>query len=30
VDFTKDSPAPLRADSDGRYPVPIPGQWKEV
>ena len=30
VDFTKDSPSPLPADAQGRYPVPIPGQWKEV
>ena len=25
-----DSPAPVKADEDGRFPVPIPGQWKEV
>jgi len=30
VDFTKDSPSPLPADAQGRYPVPIPGQWKEI
>jgi len=30
VDFTADSPSPVRADAQGRYPVPIPGQWKEV
>ncbi len=24
------SPAPAQADSQGRYPVPIPGQWKEI
>ncbi|MBM4024710.1 MAG: Gfo/Idh/MocA family oxidoreductase [Planctomycetes bacterium] len=30
VDFTKDSPSPLPANAEGRYPVPIPGQWKEV
>jgi predicted dehydrogenase len=30
VDFTPDSPAPVRADAEGRYPVPIPGPWKEV
>jgi predicted dehydrogenase len=30
VDFTKDSPAPVQADADGRYPVPIPGSWTEI
>ncbi|UCG57217.1 MAG: Gfo/Idh/MocA family oxidoreductase [Phycisphaerales bacterium] len=25
-----DSPAPVKADENGRFPVPIPGQWKEV
>ena len=30
VDFTADSPAPVQANAQGRYPVPIPGQWKEV
>ena len=29
-DFTKDSPSPLQANAQGRYPVPIPGEWKEV
>jgi predicted dehydrogenase len=24
------SPAPVIADSNGQFPVPIPGQWKEV
>ena len=28
--LTADSPAPVRADAKGRYPVPIPGQWKEI
>jgi predicted dehydrogenase len=28
--LTDDSPAPVRADANGRYPVPIPGVWKEV
>ncbi len=28
--LTADSPAPVRADKDGRYPAPIPGQWTEV
>jgi hypothetical protein len=26
--FTSDSPAPLLADKDGKYPVPMPGQKK--
>ena len=30
VDFTADSPAPVRADAQGRYPVPVPGQWTEI
>jgi predicted dehydrogenase len=30
VDFTKDSPTPLQANAEGRYPVPVPGQWKEI
>jgi predicted dehydrogenase len=25
-----DSPAPLKADDQGYYPCPVPGQWKEV
>ena len=25
-----DSPAPVRADENGQFPFPIPGQWKEV
>jgi predicted dehydrogenase len=29
-DFTYDSPSPLQADANGRYPVPIPGRWKEI
>ena len=28
-DLTPDSPAPVHDDKNGRYPVPIPGQWKE-
>ncbi len=28
-DMTPNSPAPVHDDKDGRYPVPIPGKWKE-
>ncbi len=28
--LTENSPAPVQADAAGRYPVPIPGKWKEV
>jgi len=28
--LTKDSPAPIRADAQGRYPAPIPGAWSEI
>jgi predicted dehydrogenase len=28
--LTNDSPAPVQADDQGRYPVPIPGVWSEV
>ncbi|MBI4662064.1 MAG: Gfo/Idh/MocA family oxidoreductase [Verrucomicrobia bacterium] len=28
--LTVDSPAPVRADAQGRYPVPIPGAWSEI
>jgi hypothetical protein len=28
--LTADSPAPVRADAQGRYPVPVPGQWTEL
>lgn len=24
------SPAPVRADANGRYPVPVPGVWREI
>jgi predicted dehydrogenase len=30
VDFTNESPAPVRADAAGRYPVPVPGAWTEI
>jgi len=30
ADFTYDGPAPVKADAQGRYPVPIPGKWAEV
>ena len=28
LDF--DTPAPVKADAQGRYPVPIPGRWSEI
>ena len=28
-ELTPESPAPVHDDENGRYPVPIPGQWKE-
>jgi predicted dehydrogenase len=28
--LTADSPAPVRADAQGRYPAPIPGKWQEI
>ncbi|MBN2312493.1 MAG: Gfo/Idh/MocA family oxidoreductase [Sedimentisphaerales bacterium] len=30
ADFTYDSPAPVQADAQGRYPVPTPGKWTEI
>ena len=29
-DLDYDSPAPVQADEEGRYPAPIPGAWEEV
>jgi len=29
-EMSYDSPAPVKADEQGRFPFPIPGQWKEV
>jgi len=28
--LTEESPAPVRADSQGCYPVPVPGKWTEI
>jgi len=28
--LTIESPAPVRADAQGCYPVPVPGAWKEI
>ncbi len=29
-DLDYDSPAPVKADENGQFEVPIPGQWKEI
>ena len=29
-DLSYDSPAPVKADRDGWFPIPVPGQWKEI
>ena len=28
--LTRESPAPVRADAQGHYPVPVPGSWTEI
>jgi predicted dehydrogenase len=28
--LTNDAPAPVHADAQGRYPVPVPGVWSEI
>ena len=28
--LTEKSPAPVRADAQGRYPTPVPGVWSEI
>jgi predicted dehydrogenase len=28
--LTADSPAPVRANAEGRYPAPVPGVWTEI
>jgi predicted dehydrogenase len=30
AELTKDSPAPIRADAQGRYHAPVPGAWTEI
>ncbi len=30
AELTADSPAPVQADQNGRYPAPVPGIWQEI
>lgn len=30
ADLTVDSPAPVQADAEGRYPAPVQGAWTEI
>jgi len=30
AELTASSPAPVKADAQGRYPAPVPGQWTEI
>lgn len=30
MEAADDSPPPIQADAQGRYPVPVPGQWTEI
>ena len=29
-DLSFDSPAPVKANDDGQFPVPVPGVWNEL
>ena len=28
--MNENTPPPVRCDAQGRYPVPVPGQWSEI
>ena len=30
AELTADSPAPVQANAEGRYPAPVPGVWQEI